>query len=118
MSEFLVVGESLVDIVEDRNGSRVEVPGGSPANVALGLARLGESVDLLTWLAADQRGSTVVDHLTASGVNVLRGSLGATRTPSALARLDETGGATYEFDLEWERPSRPKGGFATVISHS
>lgn len=102
MSRFLVVGESLVDIVEEGNGDRTEVPGGSPANVALGLARLGESVDLLTWLGTDQRGTAVLDHLTAPGVNVLRESLGATRTPTALARLDETGGATYEFDLEWQ----------------
>lgn len=43
MSDFFVVGESLVDIFEGRDGRRTEVPGGSPANVALGLARLGMS---------------------------------------------------------------------------
>ncbi|WP_125776627.1 carbohydrate kinase family protein [Antribacter gilvus] len=101
MSEFLVVGEALVDIVEDLGGARSEVPGGSPANVALGLARLGRSAELLTWLGQDPRGSAVVDHLTASGVTVLPGSMEAARTSTALARLDRDGGATYEFDLEW-----------------
>ncbi|SKC72268.1 carbohydrate kinase family protein [Krasilnikoviella flava] len=101
MSELVVVGEALVDIVEDGNGARAQHPGGSPANVALGLARLGRSVDLLTWLARDQAGAGVVDHLEASGVTVLPASLGASRTSSALARLDAGGGATYEFDLEW-----------------
>lgn len=39
MSELLVVGEALVDIVEEDSGARSQHPGGSPANVALGLAR-------------------------------------------------------------------------------
>jgi len=104
MSQFLVVGEALVDIVEHSSGSRAEHPGGSPANVALGLARLGASVDLLTWLATDPRGRIVTDHLTGSGVGVLPASLGATRTSTALARLDPTGAATYEFDLQWQLP--------------
>ncbi len=39
-----VVGEALVDLVaEDTAGSYRAVPGGSPANVALTLARLGRS---------------------------------------------------------------------------
>ncbi|MFD6444777.1 carbohydrate kinase [Promicromonospora sp. NPDC060204] len=110
MSTFLVVGESLVDIVQDSTARRTEVPGGSPANVALGLARLGITADLLTWLADDPRGRTVLDHLAASGVTVLPQSLGAARTPTALARLDAEGSATYEFDLDWQLP-------ATTLPH-
>ena len=34
---ILVVGESLVDIVVRSDGRRSEHPGGSPANVAVGL---------------------------------------------------------------------------------
>ncbi|MFI2104531.1 carbohydrate kinase [Isoptericola sp. NPDC019693] len=115
MSEFLVVGEALVDIVEDRSGARAHHPGGSPANVALGLARLGGSVDLLTWLARDQAGAGVVDHLEASGVTVLPESLGGSRTSSALARLDADGGATYEFDLEWHLAPAVPGHDARVV---
>ena len=40
----LVVGESLVDIVQRADGSTDRHPGGSPANVAIGLARLGHPV--------------------------------------------------------------------------
>ncbi|GAB3095417.1 carbohydrate kinase [Isoptericola nanjingensis] len=97
----MVVGEALVDIVEDGSGARTHHPGGSPANVALGLARLGGSVELLTWLARDQAGAGVVDRLEASGVAILPASLGASRTSTAVACLDADGGATYEFDLEW-----------------
>jgi fructokinase len=48
---FVVVGEALVDLVGERGGRTLAVyPGGSPANVALGLARLGSPVTLKTRL--------------------------------------------------------------------
>ena len=43
----LVVGESLVDVVQGPGGETLgRHPGGSPANVALGLARLDNRVEL------------------------------------------------------------------------
>lgn len=104
MSEFLVVGEALVDVVITPDGARTEHPGGSPANVALGLARLGKAVSLLTWLGDDPRGRMIADHLAASGVAVLPASRGSERTPTALARVDADGVATYEFELSWDLP--------------
>ena len=56
MEDILVIGESLVDIVIPPQGPASEHPGGSPANVALGLARLGHRVDLLTRIGDDERG--------------------------------------------------------------
>jgi len=100
----LVVGEALIDVVERADGSRAEHPGGSPANVALGLGRLGRRADLLTWLGEDVEGDTIRRHLEASGVTVLHGNRSAARTPTATAHVDATGTATYEFDLEWELP--------------
>jgi len=102
MSTFLVIGEALVDAVVHPDGTAAEHPGGSPANVALGLARLGKRAELLTHLAEDDRGRSVRTHLETSGVVVLPQSFGATRTPTALARLDDDGVATYEFDLSWD----------------
>ncbi|UZN04370.1 carbohydrate kinase family protein [Cellulomonas sp. S1-8] len=101
----LVIGEALVDAVRRPDGSRDDFPGGSPANVALGLARLGRRVDLLTWLAPDAHGDLVRRHLEASGVRVLRGDRAPARTPVATAHLDAAGVATYAFDLEWDLPS-------------
>jgi len=101
----LVVGEALVDAVRRADGSRDVLPGGSPANVALGLARLGRRVDLLTWLAVDAYGDLVRRHLDASGVRVLQGDRTPATTPVATAHLDAQGVATYEFDLEWDLPS-------------
>ncbi|MBD7919186.1 carbohydrate kinase [Cellulomonas sp. Sa3CUA2] len=101
----LVVGEALVDAVRRPDGTRGEHPGGSPANVALGLARLGRRADLLTWLAPDAEGDLVRRHLEKSGVRVLHGDRTPARTPVATAHLDSAGVATYEFDLEWDLPS-------------
>ncbi|WP_019134994.1 carbohydrate kinase family protein [Cellulomonas massiliensis] len=100
----LVVGEALVDVVARPDGTRAEHPGGSPANVALGLGRLGRRVDLLTWLAPDGAGDLVRAHLEASGVRVLRGDRTPATTPLATAHLDAAGVATYEFDLTWDLP--------------
>lgn len=72
-------------------------------NVAVGLARLGHDVTLLTRLGDDPYGELVSDHVTSSGVALAPGSVVAgARTSSALARLDDTGAATYEFDVTWE----------------
>jgi fructokinase len=46
----LVVGEALIDVVMRRGRTVGEHVGGSPLNVAVGLARLGRNVDFLTWI--------------------------------------------------------------------
>ena len=52
----VVVGEALVDIVKESSGETREHVGGSPLNVAVGLARLGHHVELATQLV--ERAST------------------------------------------------------------
>lgn len=97
--DVLVVGEALVDIVHRADGSVDESPGGSPANVALALGRLGRGPRLLTSLGDDAHGHAVRTWLAGSEVTV-QGRV-ADRTSTALARLDASGAATYEFDLDW-----------------
>jgi fructokinase len=97
----LVIGEALVDVVISVDGSAEVHPGGSPANVAIGLGRLGRDVELLAYLAEDDNGAIVREHLAASQVALASGTLGAPRTSVATAHLDESGAATYDFDLEW-----------------
>lgn len=98
-ASILVVGEALVDVVTRFDGQVDEAPGGSPANVALTLGRLGHAPQLLTRLAHDSHGRAVLSWLEASGVEVL--AVGASRTATATARLDAEGSATYDFDIEW-----------------
>lgn len=119
MSEHaLVIGEALVDVVVRTDGSTDSHPGGSPANVALGLGRLGRDVELLAYLAQDDNGAVVSDHLAASGVALASGSLDAPATSVATARLDETGAATYDFDLTWDISAQAAPRPAPIVVHT
>ncbi|MEE6273089.1 carbohydrate kinase [Georgenia sp. MJ206] len=100
----LVLGEALVDIVEHEGEEPVEHVGGSPANVALGLARLGHAVELATWFGTDARGDSIRTHLTGDRVTISTGSELAGHTSTAHARIDADGVADYTFDLDWDLP--------------
>ncbi|GAA4199724.1 carbohydrate kinase [Actinocatenispora rupis] len=100
---FTVIGESLVDVVYGRAGAPpTEHVGGSPANVALGLARLGDAVGLVTQFGRDVRGERVEAHLTRAGVTLTGSHLTDRATATATARLAADGSAAYEFDLRWD----------------
>ena len=101
---ILVVGESLVDIVVRSDGRRSEHPGGSPANVAVGLGRLGHPVMLATSLGDDERGKVVRVALERSNVRLAPLSVGTAPTSTATAWLDARGAARYDFDIAWDPP--------------
>jgi fructokinase len=101
----LVIGESLIDIVE--GPTRSEHVGGSPLNVAVGLARLGRGVDFLTHIGDDPPGHRIVDYLKNAGVQVVPGSIADIRTPIAVVSIAEDGSATYSFDLDWQLTGTP-----------
>ena len=100
---ILAIGEALIDVVitHEQPDFPVEIPGGSPANVALTLGRLDRPVALATWIGLDERGRLIDFHMYDSSVHVTGASRGASHTSTALARLDESGAASYTFDLEW-----------------
>jgi len=99
-ARIVVIGEALVDIVHRESGVVDEAPGGSPANVALTLGRLGRRPTLVTRLGDDDRGCRVRRWLEESGVAVA--AVPAPHTATATAYLDESGAARYEFDLDWD----------------
>lgn len=104
MDSVLVVGESLVDIVHGADGRTTEYAGGSAANVAVALARLGRRVRFVTAWADDERGRVLADHVAAAGVELAGDPHVLTRTATAAATIGADGAATYEFDLEWRVP--------------
>ncbi|MFC7616381.1 carbohydrate kinase [Actinokineospora soli] len=95
-----VVGEALVDVVPDGDGGAKAHPGGSPANVAVGLARLGAPVTLVTSYGDDPYGELVDAHLRGNGVTVHRGHDGGP-TSVAEVTLDADGVAQYDFRIDW-----------------
>jgi fructokinase len=102
MTRGLVIGESLIDIVE-----RDEHVGGSPLNVAVGLARLGRDIDFLTHIADDPHGRRIADYVKASGAQLLSESQTADRTATARLTIGEDGSADYVFDLDWRLSGTP-----------
>jgi fructokinase len=102
MSRGLVIGESLIDIVEHD-----QHVGGSPLNVAVGLARLGRDIDFLTHIAGDPHGRRIADYVKASGAQLLSESQTADRTAAARLTIAEDGSADYVFDLDWRLSGTP-----------
>jgi fructokinase len=121
---ILVVGEALVDVVPDSEGRPRDLPGGSPANVAIALGRLERDVRLVTTLGDDARGRLVRAWLEASRVVVHAEVPGSGRTSSATVTLDASGAASYDFDLVWDLGEVPPdvhdvlhvGSIATVLA--
>jgi fructokinase len=120
----LVIGEALIDIVERGGQVTGEHVGGSPLNVAVGLARLERGVDFLTHIGDDEHGRRIGDYVTSAGATLVAGSVSAEHTPVARARLDAAGAATYTFDLTWQLSGTPEvspplvvhtGSIATVL---
>ncbi len=99
--DVLVMGESLVDVVRAADGAVNEHVGGSAANVAVALARLGRTVRFATSFADDTHGRMVAGHLDRAGVRLANEPHSIARTSTAVATLDPDGAAHYEFDLEW-----------------
>jgi fructokinase len=98
----LVIGESLIDVVQRPGGAPQEHVGGSPANVAVGLARLGQEITFATLVGDDERGARIVRQFGKEGVLLTEGSVGRRPTSVATSTLDSTGAAAYSFDLTWE----------------
>lgn len=90
MTHVAVVGDALVDIVDDRN-----VPGGAALNVAVGLARLGARVDLVAMVADDGPGRLLRAHCDRHGVRLV-----ATEAPHGTATATATRiGDTMRYDF-------------------
>ncbi|MEV5200431.1 carbohydrate kinase [Streptomyces sp. NPDC053720] len=98
--DLLVIGECVADIVRLPGAADQVHPGGSPANVAYGLARLGHGTTLLTQLGPDDNGRLIRDHLAGAGVEV-RTDDATAATPAAAVTLDGDGRATYTFEIAW-----------------
>jgi fructokinase len=118
MTRVGVIGESIVDIVRSGD-SVVEHAGGSPLNVAVGAARLGLAVDVVTYLGEDAHGTWLRSHLEASGVQRVHSATGIGRaTSTAQVTLDAEGSASYVFDMHWQLPDSFVVAPATRLIHT
>jgi fructokinase len=93
----VVTGEALIDLVLARDGSLDGHPGGGPYNVARTIGRLEQPVSYLGRLSTDGFGRRLRLELEDDGVSLE--SIVATDAPTtlALAELDASGAARYQF---------------------
>ena len=100
MPSVLVTGEALVDVVHGINGEIKNIPGGSPANTAVALARLGTKTYMKARTSHDQFGEEIRNYLTNQDVN-LEYSL-VVDSPSSVinAVIQKDGSAKYEANLK------------------
>ncbi|OUC86626.1 carbohydrate kinase family protein [Streptosporangium minutum] len=104
-TQVAVLGECVADAFTTGTASRGELtlrvlPGGSPANTAVALSRLGTPTRFLGRISRDGFGALFRAHLGASGVD-LTGCVTADEPSTlAVATLDESGQAGYTFYAE------------------
>ena len=99
---ILVCGEALYDLLQTGSGENGEVvfdaqPGGSPFNVAMGIARLGGNAALLTGLSTDAMGERLHQQLVTEGVDTGYLVRSGRRTTLSVVGLDQNGSPDYAF---------------------
>jgi fructokinase len=69
--EFAVIGEAILDLTAPADdGASIARPGGSPMNVAIGLARLGQPTAFVGRMSDDPIGTVLRRHLERSLVDL------------------------------------------------
>ena len=94
-----VAGEALIDLVP-KDGVRIPIVGGGPANTAKALARLGIETSFIGGISSDDYGALINSELKNSGVNLDLAKKSNLPTAIATVTLDDSGAASYEFKLD------------------
>jgi fructokinase len=100
-ARLTVIGEALVDLVPGASAGCYQArPGGSPFNVAIGLARLGHRTTLMARLADTAFGRLLREHASAEGIDLGPAVHAAEPATLAVVGLDSAAQASYDFYLQ------------------
>ncbi len=98
-----VLGDAVVDLLPDNHDRLLKCPGGAPANVAVGIARLGGQSAFIGRVGHDPFGRFMQQTLATEQVNIDYMYADPThRTSTVLVDLDEEGERSFTFMV---RPS-------------
>jgi fructokinase len=132
---IMISGEALIDLIPDpvKANAYDAVLGGSPYNVAIGLARLGAPTAFVSRLSADGNGEALAGALAANGVDLsfVARDMRPTTLAFVMRGTAKTGsrysfyldGTAYDgpwpFPAEWPSAARHLhvGSFAAVERH-
>lgn len=123
MPAIITCGELLIDFISTVSGVRLadapafeKAAGGAPANVAVGLARLGHEAGYLGQVGQDEFGRFLVSTLTSNGVDTSQVQYSEqARTPLAFVSLTANGERDFMFyrhqsaDQLWELRDQDRG---------
>jgi len=122
--KLTVIGEALIDLVPgDGPRAFTASPGGSPFNVAIGLARLGQDTTLMARLAGNAFGRILRDRAAAEGIDLSAAPHATEPTALAVISLDDAGHAAYDFyvdgtaDCQWTAAETSRVPEATAVLH-
>ena len=96
---ILVIGEALIDLIENRyqSGCFNAVVGGANANVALALARRGTKHQFLGRISNDRFGKIIRERLESNGVHLEHSVAAEELTTLAVVSIDSNGVPSYAF---------------------
>lgn len=99
---FVVCGEALYDLFSANDGAHTDVGfdgrmGGSPFNVALGMARLGAQAALFTGISTDMLGEKLFRTLSKEGVDTRHLLRTSRHTTLSVVAVDAAGIPSYAF---------------------
>ena len=119
-----VIGEALIDLVPgDSPLEFTATPGGSPYNVAIGLARLGQDTTLMARLADNAFGRILRGRAVAEGIDLSASAQAEEPTTLAVVSLDTEGQAAYDFyfdgtaDWQWTAEETRHAPASTTVLH-
>ncbi|HHB1474602.1 TPA: aminoimidazole riboside kinase [Yersinia enterocolitica] len=93
-----VLGDAVIDLVPEDSNSYLKCPGGAPANVAVGIARLGGKSAFIGRVGQDSFGRFMQQVLQQENVDTRAMTLDAEhRTSTVVVDLDQHGERTFTF---------------------
>lgn len=103
MQGVITLGEALIDFtpLDNQNLDFRKNPGGAPANVAVGLSRLGVDISFIAKVGDDVLGNFLAKKMQSEGVNIDNLILTEeAKTAITFVTLDENGERSFDFYID------------------
>ncbi|WP_159654088.1 aminoimidazole riboside kinase [Vibrio atypicus] len=98
MNKVWLTGDAVVDLIPETDSTYLKCPGGAPANVAVGIARLSGQCRFIGRVGNDPLGRFISEVLRVEGVDTSQLRLDDNqRTSTVIVDLDHEGERTFTF---------------------